>query len=59
MLQSINKMLIQPDINNALHRCLKPLYCPKIFKLITVLYILYSIKIPAVHLNINDVGTAV
>jgi len=28
MLQSIDKMLIQPDINNTLHRCLKPLYCP-------------------------------
>ena len=38
----------------ALNRCTAQI----IFKLITVLYILYSIKIPAVHININDVGTA-
>ena len=39
----------------ALNRCTAPI----IFKLITVLYIFYSVKIPAVQLNINDVGTTV
>ena len=58
MLQSIDKMLIQPYINNTLNLCLNRCTAPIIFKLITVLYIFYSVKIPAVHLNINDVGTA-